>query len=430
MKYNYIHNLDDIEFGSDVVIYGLGGTAKELFFALNRTRPDVNIRCFMDSTSCSGELCCIPVFNVGTLNMFKDCKVVVASVFYEEIAEKLYAYGCKDFSVFVEHCCFLDVYRDLFEIPEKKMSIFSSLPDMEDDDCLYVFNVSSRADGPGAVRNVLGDCTSLPLKHFFVDLLDYDHEQTFAAIDLSKVKDICIIDINGRKTQLAALAAYITSDLGRSISIYKSPIGIRNFSVIEGRKLLFLEICKNGASSSVGILRQIFDKYKDQCFQFKELRNCSDITDPYFEDYLKFAIVRNPYERLASLYAHVMREAPNKFLYPLLSKIVGQLNFEDFCRIIATCPDEFSDVHFMSQTAHLTLPEGLLDDFTLLRLENFADDMKSFFSALGEEIEIPHKNKSRPDKVDYIEDYYTPELIKLVNERYEDDFINFGYKFL
>lgn len=49
---------------------------------------------------------------------------------------------------------------------------------------------------------------------------------------------------------------------------------------------------------------------------------------------------------------------------------------------------------------------------------------------IGEEVEVPHENKSRPNSVDYINDYYTPELIELVNRRYEQDFINFGYDFL
>ena len=193
---------------------------------------------------------------------------------------------------------------------------------------------------------------------------------------------------------------------------------------------MFFEIAKNGSSSAVSLLEKLHAKYAVESDLYQNLRCRVDVTDPSFANYHKFAVVRNPYDRLASLHAHLMRFDKMEGLKLAFNKMLSPYSFENFCRFVCNCPDEFADEHFISQTSFFTVPEGMLKDITMLHMENYAEEMKNFFAMIGEEVEVPHKNKSRPDSVDYIKDYYTPELIELVNRRYEQDFINFGYEFL
>ncbi len=430
MEYNLIKSLDDIEYGANLLIYGTGEAAQELFVALRKKRPDVTIECFMDSYKYSGDICSVPIVNVSEIGRFSACKVVIASMYYEEIAAELEARGCIDYFVFSKRDHSAHIVNDFIMIDRHKMLMLRETPSLEMEGVFYIFNLGPGVDAEKRLINFLG-CEDIPCGgHAFLTVLDYDYEAVFSRINHRRYNRFCLIDYDGSDSQLIGLTEYITNFLDKQVLIYKRPYPQRNFSVVEGKKLLFLEICKNALSSSVEIIKQVADKYRDYRVLFMKQRNFGDVCDPVFESYTKFAIVRNPYQRLSSVYSHIMREAPNAFLYPVLKKSIPNFDFESFCKFVAKCPDEFADVHFKSQTAHLTLPNGLASDFNLLRMENYADDIKNFFASIGEDIEVLHKNRSRPNKVDYIKDYYTPELIQLVNERYKDDFINFGYDFL
>lgn len=425
-----IKNLAEIEHGAEIVIYGKGETGQELFAVLRRKRPDVEVKAFVDSYEDSGEICSTPIINVSEINVFEGCKIVIASMFYEEIARLLESSGYVEFSVFIKNNFIIDVYDDLDAINEGQMSMLDKLPDMDRMDCYYIINLGSGADAKNRVLTYMGRNDLSGVAHFFVTVLDYDYDELFKRMNAGGYDKFCIIDFDGRRTQLIGLARFLTCAQGKSVSIYKKKVESIGFSVLEGHKLLFLEVLKNGTSSTLHILDTLFEKDKLGRKRYQQLRQFGDVTDPFFMNYTKFAIVRNPYERLASLFVHVMRVAPDEFFYPAMSKFLVPFNFENFCRFVAGCPDEFADGHFKSQTSYFTLKGELRNDFKLLRMENYAEDIKNFFASIGEKVEVPHKNKSRPNKVDYMKDYYTPELIKLVNDRYRDDFINFGYEFL
>ncbi|SDL39054.1 Sulfotransferase family protein [Maridesulfovibrio ferrireducens] len=424
-----ICGLEGIEQEADIIIYGTGEAAKLFFIEIKKKRNDIRVKAFVDSYKKLGDLFSKPVINVSEVATFSECKIVIASMYHEEIADILREKGCNNFCVYKESCRFVELY-DAFNLTDKsKLQILSKMPQLNDKSTYFVIATNIDHEGNAVIHD-------LDMNNFFedsfsyTDQYDYMYEKAFKKYDKSKFSKICIVDAGCKGYCLAELVKYITVICRQNVQLFKIPFRVKLTSIVESKKLIFIDICKNGTSSTIAILDKIYSKQVKTEIRYKNLRNNVDVTSSAFNEYNKFTIVRNPYTRLASLYLHLMRVGSDEFLNSAFSKIIKPYTFSNFCKFIAICPDEFSNIHFESQTSILTTPEGVMKDVSFLRFENYAVEIAAFLAKAGEEIEVVHENRSRPSKCDYISDYYTPELIKLVNERYKDDFINFGYEFL
>jgi hypothetical protein len=148
-----------------------------------------------------------------------------------------------------------------------------------------------------------------------------------------------------------------------------------------------------------------------------------------WDEYFKFAFVRNPWDRLVSWYTMVTT-------YPRGGNELWQYvrdnssNFEEF---IYNCTDDVpirKGVYYSfarNQLDYVTDENGeLLVDF-IGKLENFDEDIHKVFSRIGVDLErIPRKNRSRHQ---HYSTFYTPETEMIVRERFERDIEYFGYEF-
>jgi len=124
-----------------------------------------------------------------------------------------------------------------------------------------------------------------------------------------------------------------------------------------------------------------------------------------WEDYYKFAVVRNPWDRLVSLYF-----SPHK----------GNVDFDKkmFRDVIKNTKKGMQSVYLNENGKPVT-------DF-LIRFESLARDFSIVCDSLGIEAELPHVNMSR--HLPY-QEYYDNKTKKLVYKLYRDDIDQFGYEF-
>jgi hypothetical protein len=172
---------------------------------------------------------------------------------------------------------------------------------------------------------------------------------------------------------------------------------------------------------------------------YKALIDSGKLSQEYFDHSFKFAFVRNPYDRLVSLYK-----------YHMVHKRLG-LGFDDF---VETLSQEFEKGNVpsvglyniqpfpgASPLYHLQIYGNQYQpmvawlpkkDVLICYLETFEQDIDKLLNMMGFEgkrAPVPKKNKSKYDD-NFMDFYSNPRTIDLVNKIYKDDFETFGYDML
>ncbi len=145
----------------------------------------------------------------------------------------------------------------------------------------------------------------------------------------------------------------------------------------------------------------------------------------YFDRAFKFAFVRNPFDRLVSLFFYLKKvkrvETPEA------------LTFEEFCRAIAAGKHPRVGLYNWRGLSQCNpMCDWLLDDSGRLlpdflgRFETLTEDFQAICKLIGIAERIPHENKTehRPYR-----DYYTAETRGIVETVYRRDLDRFGYSF-
>ena len=145
----------------------------------------------------------------------------------------------------------------------------------------------------------------------------------------------------------------------------------------------------------------------------RELRK--QIPEGVYDNFYKFAFVRNPWDWQVSLYHYMLRDTAH--LQHALIK-----SMKDF--------DEYIDWRVSSekrlQKDFVTDRNGeLIVDF-VGRYESLLEDFQHVCETLKVTASLPHLNKS--PHMDY-RSYYTSNSIKIIEENFKDDIEFFGYSF-
>jgi len=135
------------------------------------------------------------------------------------------------------------------------------------------------------------------------------------------------------------------------------------------------------------------------------------------DQYLKFAFVRNPWDRMVSNWK-MFTQRPKRLNQINLMVPKGEMSFESFINFSI----EQANHHWQPQS--LFIPENI--DF-LGKIESFDEDFNRLLALIGREPRtLRKKNTTKGD--DYWT-YYSPELVRLVGELYKEDIERFGYDF-
>ncbi|MDU9005690.1 sulfotransferase family 2 domain-containing protein [Sedimentitalea todarodis] len=134
-----------------------------------------------------------------------------------------------------------------------------------------------------------------------------------------------------------------------------------------------------------------------------------------FDRYLRFAIVRHPYERALSEFRYRAGAAAKR----------GQvLELDIFLN--TEIKDDYSDGsrHLVPQVRYVTDARGRVLVDRVLRFERLAQDIAPVFRKIfGRDRRLPHKNRSRVG----LDARLSPVQADMLFERYRADFEAFGY---
>jgi len=139
--------------------------------------------------------------------------------------------------------------------------------------------------------------------------------------------------------------------------------------------------------------------------------------------YLTFAFVRNPWDRLASLYRYLTERKRRK------PGVSGLTSFADFLDQAAQGVAWINGLHsFRNQVDFFRDAEGRMAIDFVGHYEHLADDVMALADRLGVPIRLPHLNQSSHAGRDYRRDY-SDRLAEFVRERFTRDVDQFGYEF-
>lgn len=149
----------------------------------------------------------------------------------------------------------------------------------------------------------------------------------------------------------------------------------------------------------------------------------------------KFCFSRNPYTRLLSAYIDKIKsnKPEKRFILQALGRDSNQLEqdiiFEDFVYAISRQEIIEMNPHWRIQY-YQTFQENISYDF-IGKIENFSEDIKIVLKTINPNYQqfMTTEKRHATNANQLLKTYFTPSLVKLVQQIYEKDFIFFGYDF-
>lgn len=191
--------------------------------------------------------------------------------------------------------------------------------------------------------------------------------------------------------------------------------------ISHNKKFVFLHLPKTAGTSINSTLSNYATYSKSIAYSkhssLNDIRN--EIGDSKFDEYFKFTIVRNPWDRILSLYFWGIQIKPGK-------SIQSNWHKDSFDRWIKTTfiNDRLYNI-WPNQIDLMTIDDKPQIDF-VGRFENLQSDWRFICEKLEikDELQFLYSTKHKP-----FYEYYDNEAIAIVKKYYEKDIKEFGYEF-
>ena len=195
-----------------------------------------------------------------------------------------------------------------------------------------------------------------------------------------------------------------------------------DYIILDEKEVVFASVAKSAGSS---IKTSIYGSPPEGIQIHQHTSHLSHRRIPKKKtSYFSFAIVRDPYERLASCYrAKFNKVDESKFMFSnyLFGYLKNDDSFEEFVRKVSKIPDILCDRHFKAQNK-IVFASGKKIDF-IGKFENLPSDFEEIRERY-DFAELPMLNKSSGRTAS---DLFSDETRALASKRYEKDFELFGY---
>ena len=196
------------------------------------------------------------------------------------------------------------------------------------------------------------------------------------------------------------------------------------------QKYIFFHINKTGGTSvehALGYTKKTANLWQGKHHTFKWYKRAAR-KKIGFENYFKFTVVRNPWDRFLSLYKYRVKRGHPSFRRGVIPfKKWGKKIYNgcpNFCKGFTLREPK---LYVKPQLNWITDANGnMVVDF-ICRFENFQEDFNAVCNKIGiPERTLPHVNKS---KHKHYTEYYDDETREIVAEKYKKDIEYFGYEF-
>ena len=176
--------------------------------------------------------------------------------------------------------------------------------------------------------------------------------------------------------------------------------------IIDEHKAIFIHIPKNAGTSIETYFAN--RSVRIQPIKHADIHEVKRKFKNSYNNYRKFTIIRNPYDKMVSWYFYLKRNLGENY------KVI---EFNEWIKD----PSKFW--HANDPISYLKPQHEWVDETVeILKFENLNKELNEFFK---EEINLPIINKSNHKH--YL-DYYNEESSNIIYNRYKEDFEKYGYK--
>jgi len=188
---------------------------------------------------------------------------------------------------------------------------------------------------------------------------------------------------------------------------------------------------KTGTQSIIHSLKEYCNEFDGAHYQAKELKNgifsgmskiqanknkSSYLTHKYWDEYFKFAFVRNPWDHFLSLYYYMKKNNTTKLDFYSFVK----LQYDSKCECL-------SDWGFTCLWDRVSENDECIVDYV-----GRFEDMDNEWVFISNKIGVPYRKLGKLNTTDRgvnYRDYYNLESKKMVGEMYKKDIEKFNYHF-
>lgn len=189
-------------------------------------------------------------------------------------------------------------------------------------------------------------------------------------------------------------------------------------------RAIFIHIPKNAGTSIYGALGM--ERPKHTHMPIAAYRAADET---FFQDAFKFAIVRNPWDRLVSAYLYLKAGRTKDDRAWFVDHLARYASIREFVLALQN-PFVRGYVlawrHFMPQWYFICERQGEVAVNELLRFERLKDDLPALMARLG--IDRPIDRANATEREPY-QRYFDSETREIVGSIYKDDISMFGYRF-
>lgn len=205
-----------------------------------------------------------------------------------------------------------------------------------------------------------------------------------------------------------------------------------NGIVVHSHKLIYFWIPKVGCTSLKKVMADVqgLKYHTPHAAPFTE---CNVAQLGGFPGYHSFAVVRNPLDRLVSLFRDKIRpghrawgfkRGVEDFVLGPYGVFYEDMTFGEFAHKCLSMPLHNANNHWKPQAPQIR--DGNRFPDTILRFENFREEVPAFLAGFGIDLKIPRLNPSwNKDKRPWRE-WYDSELLRKAKQYYSED-INLWY---